>query len=256
MNEIVENPPMTDEEVKDFIKRESYSVKNRVISRCIDSRYPDDESLPALAIPGADIGQMVMLFAVANQLMQNQNFVFDVDKAFDALVEVVGGVENIRVHTDSDSSEKGIAAGCGYFAQVKKKPDYFGVTKEQVDQIEQKFEDLLKIGAKQIVLERGHTEKPALIIKGNRSIRPQGKFFVYHKTLVDERNRKISDVLFRDNEIMANSFCNRLSGIEDIPGVSDEHFRKVKTKLAPNAPSFNVTFSNDGNFNLQKVPVI
>lgn len=249
MNEIVEHTPMTDREVEDFIRRESYSFSNRVISRCIDGRYAKDKGLPALAIPGADIGQIVMLFAVANKM----KFILDPDKAFEALIEVVGGVENIRIHTDSDNSDKGIAAGCGYFTQVKESPEYFGVTKEQVDIIEQKFDELIKQGAQQVELHGDHMEEGALIIKGNRSIRPQGIFFVYHKTLVDERNRKISDVLFKDNEIMANSFYNRLSGTGDILGVSDEHFRKIKTKLKPNIPSFNVTFSNDGRFDLQKV---
>ena len=53
MNEFTENPLG---DLRVFVEANSYPVENRVVSRCIDGRYSSEDGLPALAIPGADIG--------------------------------------------------------------------------------------------------------------------------------------------------------------------------------------------------------
>lgn len=242
-------PPMTEPEVRDFIINNSYPVTtNRVMSRCIDGRYPDDESLPALAIPGADIGQVVMIFDALNQ-MKDQNIQIDPENVFNALIEVVGGVENIRFHTDSHGKEEGVGAGCGYFARVKKDPSHFGVTPEQVALIEEKFSDFLKNGATEVELQGDHEEKGALIINGDKGVYPKGEFFVFHKTYVEQRNKKIAETLFKGRQIVAHGFLDRLNK------ASQAHVLKIKSLLTIDKPipTYNVLLLSGKQPSVQEI---
>ncbi|MEX1052239.1 MAG: hypothetical protein WEC80_00135 [Patescibacteria group bacterium] len=240
----IEPSPMLDSTtVRKFVQKEGYFFPdNPYISRCIDGRYPDDDMLPALAIPGADIGQIVMLFAAGNEARVE----IDLDDAVGALIEVVGGVENIRIHTDTHKVQEGTAAGCGYFAKVKESPDAFGVTPEQVGQIEQKFTGLVSKGAQEIILLGDHEEEGVLIINGEKSVRPKGKFFIFHESLVKERNRLIVDVLFAEDSKNLHAILDQLEGTQDNKGVVEKQLSTIKQILASTKPVFNVSFKPNG----------
>jgi hypothetical protein len=222
--------------VRKFVQKEGYFFpSNPYISRCIDGRYPSGDRLPALAIPGADIGQIVMLFAAANRA----HIELDLDDAVNALIDVVGGVENLRIHTDTHKLDGGIAAGCGYFAEVQVSPANFGVTKEQVYAIGRKFEQLISEGAEEAILIGDHEEKGVLIVNGGKAVFPNGRFFVFHQTLAAERNREIVERLFPDKQIKRHAMTTELEGTK---GIFFEHVFKIRDILAEDAPVFRVTF--------------
>ncbi len=95
-------------QVVDLIFENRYPVSgNKFLSRCIDGRYNRQfknknsklkvgEILPALAIPGADLGELALILATANAF----GFEVEREKAFETLVELVGGEENFHFHTD------------------------------------------------------------------------------------------------------------------------------------------------------------
>ncbi|OGK30981.1 hypothetical protein A3F29_04425 [Candidatus Roizmanbacteria bacterium RIFCSPHIGHO2_12_FULL_33_9] len=244
MEETTEGGPMSGlDDARNHVQKESYPLpENPYISRCIDGRYLNDDGLPALAIPGADIGQMVMLFAAANL----SHSPLDPDKAFNALIEVVGGVENIRIHTDSHNKSEGIAAGCSYFAHVKANPKDFGVTEDQVSLIEQRFEELIKQGAKRVILEGDHHEEGVLIVSGEKSIKPEGKYFVFHQGLIDERNKKIISELVKNKQFLGSNF---LSALAKIPR---QHLDKIIETLKPKVQVsfYDVNFEESGSFDV------
>ena len=97
------------EDLEHLLKKNIYQFDShsRFISRCIDGRYKNDVSLPSLAMPGADVGEMAVLFATANKF----GFEIDGEKAWKTLVEVIGGDENIRFHTDSHAEKNTIMGG-------------------------------------------------------------------------------------------------------------------------------------------------
>ncbi|MFH1827392.1 MAG: hypothetical protein ABH812_03120 [bacterium] len=243
MNEIREGVLMQD--IRTFVETNNYLVENEVLSRCIDGRYIGEDGLPVLAIPGADIGQVGMLFAAANE----SGVKLDPEKAFSALVDTVGGVENIRIHTDSHNKD-GIAAGCGYFGQIKRKPWLFGITIDQVDIIEQGFEKLVEQGANQIVLEGDHQEEGVLIVRGDRSVKPNGKYFIHHDTLIDKRNKLLITSLQKNDQFLNRKFVDELA---EIPV---RHLRKIieiltKRKEMPRGLSFHgIDFKADGTFDV------
>lgn len=256
MSEFVENQPMTPEFVKGFIETHNYSIQNRVMSRCIDGRYTRDESLSALAIPGADIGQMIMLFAAANRMGQK----LKIDETFQALFDVVGGVENVRFHTDdSDHTDKTkLADGCGYFKYVSEDPEKFGVKGDLIKALRIKFEELLNKGAQQVVLPGKHEEQAALVVSGDTGINPDGKFFVFHETLVDDRNKKIVDRLFELQAIEGLNYENGLVEknkqhfMSTLREVTQMHLGLTGEKLAKGKPIFEVDFSQGSDFTLQQ----
>lgn len=107
------------QQVGELVLENRYPVAgNKFLSRCIDGRYENklkvsarggsafggkgqklkvkEVSLPALALPGGDLGELALILATGNA------FGFEVDgkKAFEVLVEIVGGEENFHFHTD------------------------------------------------------------------------------------------------------------------------------------------------------------
>lgn len=81
----------------DLVFENRYPVKeNKFLSRCIDGRYLNEKNLPALAIPGGDLGELALILATGNAF----GFAVDREKAFEILVEMVGGEENFHFHTD------------------------------------------------------------------------------------------------------------------------------------------------------------
>ncbi|MDO8610766.1 MAG: hypothetical protein Q7R95_09550 [bacterium] len=80
-------------QAQEFVLENKYPVAKeiRLLSRCIDCRYVNDENLPALAFPGADVGELALLFATANDF----GLEMDIKKAIATFIEVIGGVKNL-----------------------------------------------------------------------------------------------------------------------------------------------------------------
>ena len=74
-------------EVRQLISENKYKVnpKTKFISRCIDGRYQIEQDLPALALAGADAGQMAVIFATANLY----GLKVDEEKVFKTVCEAV-----------------------------------------------------------------------------------------------------------------------------------------------------------------------
>ena len=79
MNKII----LTKQHVFQFVGESKYKVSStlKFNSRCIDGRYTNSENLPALAVPGADAGELGIIFATANSC----GFEVDMKKVWDTL---------------------------------------------------------------------------------------------------------------------------------------------------------------------------
>jgi hypothetical protein len=128
-----------------LVMNNKYSINenNKNISRCIDGRYENNEQLPALSIPGADAGQLAVIYSAATK------YGFEVfpDKVYKSLLEVIGGVENFNFHSDSRSKSGELAAGCGHMTQIRETPKDYGIEKDFIKNINSHITDAHKEGA-------------------------------------------------------------------------------------------------------------
>ncbi|MFN4212503.1 MAG: hypothetical protein ACK4FL_00890 [Microgenomates group bacterium] len=78
------------------IKNKKSKRKNQGVNQNKPALKTKEEPLPALAIPGGDLGELALILATGNAF----GFAVDGGRAFESLVEVVGGEENFHFHTD------------------------------------------------------------------------------------------------------------------------------------------------------------
>jgi hypothetical protein len=247
-----EKRTMSLEEIEQFVLRNKYPVENPMLCRCIDGRYDRVEGLPTLAIPGADAGQMCIIFSA----LRNKKLQFDQTQVFDTLVEVVGGVSNLRFHKDDHKGNKDHLAGCGYIEQVSLDPQAFGLTPEDVEFTKQKANFAIENGAEEIVLSGEHLEGAILVLFGNYSVYPKEDIdpnniletFVFHHTLSDNRNKVIAKKLIENkvvSEISEDELYNELVKSTNL------HLSEIARRLAAGLPTYQVRFEDDGRFEIK-----
>jgi len=258
MNKLV----LTKQQVSLFVQENKYrpAAGTEKISRCIDGRYENETDLPALAFPGADAGELALIFATA----QTYGFGVDRAKAYKALLATVGDKKQMRFHSDSHADKKEALSGCGHIKQMKLDAQAYGLAKEDVDFIVSSFTKLREEGVAETDLHGEHGESAVLLIRGEWGVYPKGtvkgetgdkrtEVFVYHQTLVDLRHREFAKELIaagavdlgdgRDEEYLYEVLCD----------VSETHLMETARRLASGLPIFEVTFDKDGGFDVEEV---
>lgn len=243
---------LTLENVDDIVSENKYKVdiKTKFFSRCIDGRYKNTDNLPALAFPGADVGELALIFATANRY----GFETKKEKILESFLKVLGGEKNFRLHTDSHADQNTPAGGCGHWKQINLEPKAYDLESLQVDFIKKS----LNIG-ESVTLHGEHMEGAVLIVKGKYGVYPQhyletdqGKklveVFIYHQTLVDERHRLLAKELIKNKAVVFKNgedeewFYNALSD------VAENHLMETAKRLAKGLPIYSVVFEDDGSF--------
>jgi len=237
-----------------FENKYRYNDKSRLLSRCIDDRYQDELDLSPLAIPGADAGQLAILYATAN----SYGFEIIEEKAYWVLSEVVGGVSNLHFHTDKKNENDPIA-GCGHVRELQHEPQSYSLTKEQAEFIKIKVKNSLLMEAEDKVVTGKHLAGAVIQIKGNHSIYPaayleteEGKkrveFFVLHQTLINERHKIIARKLIENKAVTLFPGCDMEYLYEAISDIAEQHFLETIKRLAKGLPLYRVNFNTDGSF--------
>lgn len=261
------------EQVAELVWNNRYKVdpKEKFLSRCVDGRYPTSprilgaslgasQNLPALAIPGADAGELALIFATANTF----GFELNQEKTIKVMLDIVGGIRNFNFHTDHHGSPKILASGCGHMKQIGIDPAVYNLDKEQVKFMQKMLKTLKKQGAKEMVLEGEHLEGVILQIKGPYSIYP--RFFVeteggrtaveafcFHSGLVDERHRFLAKKLLEEKAVKLFPGCDEEYLYEVLSDTTENHLFETLKRLAPELPIFSVVFKEDGSFAIEEM---
>ena len=190
-----------------FVERNKYPVDENtsMMSRCIDGRYNRVEGLPALAIPGADAGQMCIIFSACRK----GNLPFNPEKVFKALIEIVGRISNLRFHRDDHSKDQAHLSGCGYIGQISLDPKAFGLTQQDVKFVKEKVDFAIENRVEEVVLHGEHSEAAVLLLSGNYSVYPKDdsdpneilQTFVFHQSLMEKRTRILAQKLIKNNAV-------------------------------------------------------
>jgi hypothetical protein len=247
-------------QIQMLVKENRYQVdeKNKFLSRCIDGRYKNNSKLPALALPGADLGQLALVIACANDF----GLKIDYEKVFQSLIKVIGGIKNFSYHTDSHHG--GLALGCGHFGQMLKDFVAYNLQKKDIKFLEEKLKFLEKEGVLPTVLGGNHDEGGILIVKGNFGIFPrfiietdEGKkevsVFVYQQTLVDKRHRILAKKLIEDKAVKLFDNLDEEYLYEVLSEEGEIHLLETVNRLASDLPLYEVIFDNSGRFSLKSL---
>lgn len=247
-------------QVDELVRANRYKVneKTKFVSRCIDGRYVNSEDLPGLAIAGADAGELAIIFATAREY----GFEVDSEKAYKALVEVVGGEKKLRFHTDHHADPNLTLGGCGHIKQMEIDPDDYQMSKDEVEFIRDKAKSAIKKGAIEENLEGDHMEGAVLIVTGPWSVQTQyvfktsqgshnGQVFVFQSSLVNARNRELAKKLVENKAVKLFEGCNEEYLYEVMSNVTENHLMETTKRLAIGLPMYSVDFKLDGSFEIK-----
>ncbi|NMB84042.1 hypothetical protein GYA28_02015 [Candidatus Roizmanbacteria bacterium] len=246
-------------EVESLVRSNRYRVssEHRFLSRCIDGRYENADDLPALAFPGADVGDFAVVMATAN----DYGFTIDIDKAFLSFLKTIGGVEHFRYHSDLHHGQTYPASGCGHWKQINMSPEAYRLKKDQIDFINHNLNTMKKNGIKENLLKGEHMEGAVLQLTGDYGIKPrfiietdEGKVetavFVYQRTLTDERHRLLARNLLEDKAVRLFEGCGEDYLYQALSDITDNHLLETIGRLAKNLPVFRIAFDNKGDFKI------
>lgn len=260
---------LTASQVRELVSANRYRInsKTRFMSRCIDGRYGGkpqvDETLPALAIAGADAGELALMFSAANSF----GYSLDEKKAYKSLIEVIGGEKNLRFHTDDHAEKTQLMGGCGHMTKIRELSDQYNLTKDQLDFITTKLHDAKKKGAQEVVLQGPHLEGAVLLVRGNWAIYPAYEFqtgdgaflsqvFIFHQSLVDERHRALVQALIKNKAVEFSSQEYEDYLYTTLSETAEIHLYETAKHLAKGLPIYLVQFEEDGDFKLEDAGVV
>lgn len=249
-------------QIDEFVRDCKYKVEEneKFLSRCIDGRYKNESNLAPLAIPGADAGELALIFATANIY----GFELDPEKVFISLIEVIGDIKNLNFHTDSHQDSKDPASGCGHMTQIRLDPKIYNLEKDQLVLIDSFLKKAKKLGAKEIVLEGEHLEGAVLQISGDYSVYPRNVFgtklrevemqvFVYQSSLVDKRHRALAKSLLKNDAVKLFNGCDEEYLYQVISGTTEEHLMLTVKSLAKGKPIYAVNFIGNEEFEIKEM---
>lgn len=249
---------LTLREVDELVRENRYKVdeKSSFISRCIDGRYENSPDLPALAIAGADAGELGILLATATE------FGFDIDpkKAFEVVSNIVGGTENLRVHTDNHAKGK-LMGGCGHVKHMTTDYEMYNLKEEQAKAIQDLFAQAVKQGAQEVALQGEHEEGAVLIVNGEWGILPRFtvathggqkavQVFVFHQTLVDRRHKALAKALVEEGAVKLFDDLDEEYLYQVISATTETHLLETASRLAKGLLIYAVSFKDDGSFEI------
>ncbi len=258
----MEKLKLNKQQVYDLTVDNRYKIDpaRKFLSRCIDGRYENSENLPPLAIPGADAGEMAIILATAN----DYGFEVDREKAFRALIDVIGGMRNLQFHTDNHAEAGATLGGCGHLKQMSLDPEAYSLKPDQVEFVKEKFDQAKKQGAEEVVLTGEHLEGAVLQVKGPFSITPRSSLetkegkkpvevFVFHASLVDERHRALADKLIESGAVKLYQGQDGEYLYQVISETTEDHLMETAKRLAKGLPIYEVVFRNDGSFEIREM---
>lgn len=260
---------LTADQVTDLIGANKYKIEEgqKSLSRCVDGRYPTSlkfrgasENLPPLALPGADAGELALIFAAANIY----GFEIDEEKVFASLLEVVEGAKNFNFHSDQHGDPKTPASGCGHIKQMTLDPKAYNLEEKQVVSLKKFLSQAKKQGAKETVLEGKHLEGAVLQLRGDFSLYPrysiqanEGKseiqVFIYQADLVNPRHRVWAQQLEKSKAVKLFPGCDGEYLYQVLSEVTENHLFETLRRLAKGLPIFQVDFNADGSFKVEEL---
>lgn len=240
--------PFTLEEVKNFIEVYRYPVSSQETNnaRCIDGRYRGNDLAP-LARPGGDFGSLMEIVAANESLQLGLS-----DEAIEKIMlSQTGGYEHFHIHSDTHHEKN--AEGCGHIREAFHDPVSYELTDAGSTFLKNFFEQFEKKGGKMTVLDGEHGEGAVVIVKGNEwSIAPDGKAFIYHKTLDDGRRRRIAHAMA--------SYVNPALSVDEqylydiLTRIADVQRMETVRRLADSLPIYEAQFSKDGTATVSSFP--
>lgn len=265
---------LNQEQIYALVKNNQYSPSpNEIHCRCIDGRYDKKLKtknkiipLPALTIPGGDIGQIAIFLGASH----NFGFEINQDKFLKAYEDFLSGWQNFHYHSDTHHSASSLAAGCGYYSLIKNNPEKFFLEKRDLEILK----DLLKIAgskSQQEILLGHHNEAAVVLVKGKVGIFPrffltikdkggekeiETSIFVFNQTLFNQRQKILAKRMIEGQVVKLFKGLDEEYLAFTLIETAEIHFFETINQLGQGLPIYQVVFGEDFKFKIEELEKI
>lgn len=241
---------LTSSQIEELISENQYTFTgNTNESRCFSGHFENSINLPALALPGGDIGELAVLYSASLA------YGFEVN-----LVESIKVIEDIVGTRKSDTyqhSGLNCAEECRYLHLLSESPEIYSIKKDAVTDLFSTIEQS-RIGSKTSSgFKELYRESACVIVDGNVGILPHyifetyeqkidARIFIYHKTFVDQRRHKISEALVERKAVKLYKGLSEEYLYEVISEIGDSHVIETINKIDSKIPIYSAVITPSG----------
>ncbi len=245
---------LSKDQVYEIVKENQYSIcEPKLLGRCFLGEFKNTSDLPALSLPGGDLGELAILLSTA----QNYGFEIDLNKAADELFQLTGG----NKHLISESAKNELKT-CPYFRHIFEDAASYNLDPASL-------ESLLKILKSfvpefEIPAQRRYIHEHAfLIFESSQGLYPQYSFetmegslesriLVLHKTLVDERHKLLAQKLIDNKcvQLYDNLDCDYL--YEVLSETTEVHMYETVRFIDPKLPIYSVKINEKQDISIEQ----
>lgn len=238
------------EEVQNFVELNKVALtEENKFGRCVDGRYEKIENLPMIAKPGADAGDIMIVFGALNVLGKS----IDNDKVFDIVVSNVGGIDKFNFHTDDHADQSVPGLGCGHLKQAKADPIAYGLKQDQIDFIFEQLPQAIAQSAHQEVLHGDHAEQAVIVVDSEtHGVKPLSRndenlheAFIYQKTLHEKQLDKLAQALQIEFAAQGN-VVEELEAKNALDSTFAKQLGETLKRLANGLPVYVAKIKDDG----------
>lgn len=243
------------EQVYEIANENRYAISEpKLRGRCFSGEFRNEKNLPALSLPGGDLGQLSILFSTA----QNYGFEIDMNKAAGELFQLTGGNEHLN--TVSAKSE---LKNCSYFkhffediASYNLEPDFLPNFEDVITSVVPTFER---------PKNRNYLHEHAvLIFESSEGLYPQytyetydgtfdSRILILHKTLVDERHRLLSQKLLDSKSVTLYDNLDADYLYEVLSETLENHLYETIRFIDSKLPIYSVKVSDNNDITINQL---
>jgi hypothetical protein len=247
------------EYLNELLTNNRYPVNSEksLISRDICGKYTNQVDLPALSVPGGDLGELIVILAAAN----SYGYEVKLDTYLPILIELIGGEMNFSYHNEGKNTPNLANISCNYIEQICQKFSEYSLTQENITAIEQKLSTIKTDHPSKYPQIDDVSEEAVLIINGPYGVYPRfsfqtdngivsGSLYIFHRSLADARHKALAKKLFESKAVSLFEGCDEEYLYHTLTETMDTHFFQTISMVTKELPIYTVTFANDGSFTI------
>jgi len=245
--------------IEELVRKNSYAIDTASIqlSRCICGIYESTPNLPALSLPGGELGEVAIALASAYSFGYELSY-----KGLQDSLKEITGRKDILKSAPGQGHDPYL---CPYLHAVIKFPSEYGFDNEAKEQFNELIrysgisEDRLIIGPK-----KRKNEEALIILQGSKGLFPRHVFetdygrwessvLVYQKTLIDARHKALSKKLIKNEHVKLFNGLNEEYLYEVLSEMTDTHLYETLRRIDPAIPIYSVVFDENDEFKIKKL---
>lgn len=244
-------------QVQELIYKNRYTFEgNKYKSRCFSSEYENLDSLPPLALPGGDIGELAVLLSASI----NYGFDLNLNTAWKILNKLVATDKNGKnQHSSSHNAEH-----CRYLSFLSENPESYGLNSESIKELFSTVEQSELLKNEQKMKGSYRKESALIIVEGEQGVFPHYMFessdgkedvyvLIYHKTRVDGRRKQYIEKLLSGGSVNLYEGLGEDYLYEILSETADEHLFETVKNIDLMLPIFTANIPEEGSIKVEQL---